>query len=51
MIGISDDKEELYEVYLDWCTRISQTNVFTDQQLMDEYAQEIYFVLLNEADQ
>jgi hypothetical protein len=50
MIGISDEKEELYEVYLDWCTKISQTNVFTDQQLMDEYAKEIYFVLLSEAD-
>jgi hypothetical protein len=49
MIGISDDKEELYEVYLDWCTKISQTTVFTDQQLMDEYAKEIYLVLLSEA--
>jgi hypothetical protein len=50
MIGISDDKEELYEVYLDWCTKISQTDVFTNEALMDEYAQEIYFVLLGEAE-
>jgi hypothetical protein len=50
MIGISDDKEELYEVYLNWCTKISQTEVFTDQLLMDKYAREIYYVLLSEAE-
>jgi hypothetical protein len=50
MIGISDDKEELYEVYLNWCTKISQTEVFTNEALMDEYAREIYFVLRSEAE-
>jgi hypothetical protein len=50
MIGISDDKEELYEVYLNWCTKISQTEVFTNEVLMDEYAREIYFVLRSEAE-
>lgn len=49
MIGISDEKEELYEAYMNWCTKISQTEVFTDQKLLDEYATEIYNVLLGEA--
>ncbi len=50
MIGISDEKEELYEVYLNWCTKISQIEIFSDQQLLEEYATEIYAVLLGEAE-
>lgn len=50
MIGISDDKEELYEAYLDWCTKISHTEVFRDQKLLDNYALEIYSVLIMEAE-
>ena len=49
LIGISDEQEELYEVYLNWCTKISQTPVFKDSLLLDEYANEIYWVLKGEA--
>lgn len=49
IIGIPDEKEELYEIYLNWCTKISQTEIFTDQKLLDDYATEIYAVLLGEA--
>jgi hypothetical protein len=49
MIGIPDENEEIYLVYLDWCSRISQTEVLRDQKLLDAYAREIYAVLLGEA--
>ena len=48
MIGIPDENEEFYHVYLEWCTRISQTEVLRDQKLLDEYAREIYKVLMGE---
>ncbi len=50
LIGISDEKEELYEVYLNWCTKISQTDIWKDQKLLHDYAEEIYAVLLGEVD-
>jgi hypothetical protein len=48
MIGITDENEELYEVYLNWCTKISQTEILSDQKLLHDYATEIYAVLLGE---
>lgn len=48
MMGISDENEELYLVYLEWCTHISQTEVLRDQKLLDVYAREIYGVLKQE---
>jgi hypothetical protein len=27
LIGISDEKEKLYEVYPNWCTKISKTDI------------------------
>jgi hypothetical protein len=50
MMGIPDENDELFQVYLDWCTKMSQTEVFSDQKLLDEYAREIYAVLSGEAD-
>ena len=49
LIGISDEKEELFEVYLNWCTKISKTEVFKEPELLEEYANEIYWVLKEEA--
>ena len=49
LIGIGDEQEELFEVYLNWCTKISQTEVFKDAKLLEHYAEEIYAVLLGEA--
>lgn len=49
IMGISDEDDELFQVYLDWCTKMSQTEVFSDQQLLEDYAREIYAVLLGEA--
>ena len=42
LIGISDEEEELFEVYLNWCSKISQTEIFRDQELLEQYAVEIY---------
>ncbi len=50
MIGIGNEKEELYLAYLDWCTMISHTDIFRDQKLLNSYALAIYDVLLAEAD-
>lgn len=50
LIGISDEKEELFEVYLEWCTKVVKAEIFKDPRLFDEYATEIYCVLLGEAD-
>lgn len=50
MIGISDGKDELFEAYLNWCSRISQTEVLKDQKLLEKYANEIYLVLLREVE-
>jgi hypothetical protein len=49
LIGISDEQEELFEVYLNWCTKISQTEIFKNEKLLEEYANEIYQVLKGEA--
>jgi hypothetical protein len=50
LIGISDEKEELFEVYLEWCTKVVKAEIFKDPRLFDEYATEIYCVLLGEAE-
>lgn len=49
MMGIPDENDELFQVYLDWCIKMSQTEVFSDQKLLDAYARDIYHVLLGEA--
>ena len=51
MLGIPDENEELYTVYLDWCTKISQTEVLRDRELLNDYANEIYKVLMAEGNQ
>jgi hypothetical protein len=48
LIGISDEQDELFEVYLEWCSKASQREIFTNPKLLDEYANEIYLVLLEE---
>ena len=50
LIGISDEKEELFEVYLEWCTKVVKAEIFKDPRFFDEYATEIYCVLLGEAE-
>jgi hypothetical protein len=50
LIGISDEKEELFEVYLEWCTKIVKTDILKDTDLLQEYVNEIYQVLLTEAE-
>lgn len=49
LIGISDEKEELFEVYLNWCTKVSKTEIFKQRELLEEYANEIYWVLKHES--
>ena len=48
LIGIGDEQDELFEVYLNWCTKISQTEIFKNEKLLDDYAREIYLVLMAE---
>jgi hypothetical protein len=50
LIGINDEKEELFEVYLKWCSKVSQTDIFGNPRLLNEYATEMYFILLAEVD-
>ena len=50
LLGISDEKEELFEVYLEWCTKIAKIEILKDQKLLQEYVNEIYYVLMAEAE-
>ena len=50
LMGISDEKEELFEVYLEWCTNIATTEIVKDPNLLEDYVNEIYQVLLAEAE-
>jgi hypothetical protein len=34
LMRISDEKEELFEVYLEWCTKTAQTEILKDQELL-----------------
>jgi hypothetical protein len=51
LIGISDEKEELFEVYLEWCSKIAKTEILKDEDLLQKYVNEIYQVLLGEAEE
>lgn len=48
LIGIDDEKEELFEVYLNWCSRISRSDIVKNEKALDLYAEEIYETLLLE---
>jgi hypothetical protein len=48
LIGIADEKEELFEIYLKWCSKVSRTDIFANPELLNEHATEMYFVLLGE---
>jgi hypothetical protein len=46
LMEIDDDKDELFEAYLEWCTETDQKMIFKDEELLERYAKEIYEVLL-----
>jgi hypothetical protein len=48
LIGIDEEKEELFEVYLNWCSRVSRSDILRSENAMDLYAEEMYNVLLME---
>jgi hypothetical protein len=48
LIGIDEEKEELFEVYLNWCSRISRSDILKNEKTLHEYAEEMYNVLLME---
>jgi hypothetical protein len=45
LMEIGDDSDELFEAYLDWCSKISRKEILTDEQLLEKYAEEIYIYL------
>jgi hypothetical protein len=48
LMGIADEKEELFEIYLKWCSKVSRMDIFENPGLLDKYATEMYAVLLGE---
>jgi hypothetical protein len=48
LIGIDNEKEELFEVYLNWCSRISRSDIVKNEKALDLYDEEIYETLLLE---
>ncbi len=45
LMGIKEGEDELFEVYLNWCSKISKTDIFKNENTLIEYANEIYCVL------
>lgn len=45
LMGIDDDKDELFEAYLEWCRETDQKMIFKDEDLLEKYASEIYYIL------
>lgn len=50
LVGIPDENEELFEAYLDWCTKMLKTEVLMDEQQLEAYATEIYHFLTEETE-
>jgi hypothetical protein len=50
LIGIADEKEELFEIYLKWCSKVSQADIFENPRLLNAYATEMYFILVAEVE-
>lgn len=48
LIGISTGDDELFERYLDWCSKIGKADVFQNKKALQEYAEKIYNMLLME---
>jgi hypothetical protein len=46
LMEIDDDKDELFEAYLEWCIETDRKMIFKDEELLEKYAREIYEVLL-----
>ena len=49
LIGIEKENDELFEVYLEWCTQIKEKDIFGKPELLKEYAEGIYDALISEA--
>jgi hypothetical protein len=41
-----DDKDELFEAYLEWCTQLTEKDLLKDPDLLDIYANGIYEMLI-----
>lgn len=48
LMHIDNDSDELFEAYLDWCSKISRKEILKDEKLLEEYAGEIYQFLMRE---
>ena len=49
LMNIGDDSDELFEAYLDWCSKISRKEILKDGELLEKYAEEIYEFLVDES--
>jgi hypothetical protein len=45
LMDIGNDSDELFEAYLDWCSKISRKEILKDEKLLEKYAEEIYNML------
>jgi hypothetical protein len=43
-----DDKDELFEAYLEWCTQLTEKELLKDTDLLNIYANGMYEMLLSE---
>lgn len=46
VMGISDDNDELFDIYLDKCKTLAELNISLDQNRLDKHAHEIFEVLM-----
>lgn len=45
LMNIENDSDELFEAYLNWCSKISRKEILTNQELLNNYAEKIYTFL------
>jgi c-di-GMP-related signal transduction protein len=44
-----DDKDDLFESYLEWCTQLTEKDLLKDVDLLNIYANGMYEMLLSES--
>jgi hypothetical protein len=48
LLELDNDKDELFEAYLEWCIQITEKDLFKQPYLLDQYAEKIYEMLVME---
>ena len=45
-MGISDNNDELFSLYLERCTQLAELNIYQDRTLLEKHAEEIFAWLI-----